>query len=209
MKKITAYLFSMIVVFSTLILSSCSSTIKLPQVPVEERYGVKIVTIAENEVKGYITYYGDYWFHDFNKNLYPAVSKSYLKALSKENRGDNSKMLWANHTTALPYFSSVALIYNEKKDIEKFEDKISKSLKKKYNGTMFEGANFNTKSGNFRRLSYLIYDEKTKTQTQHIEYFGVVKDKTLRIIFWTSDSNLIALNNETDNIMHTLSIEWY
>ena len=199
------------IIFYTLVIlvfTSCSSTIKLAEVPIDQNYGVQIISIEEGDAKGTLTYNGDYWFHNFDKNLYPTVSEPYLKYISKETKRDQSKMLWAAHTTIFPYISSTAVVYEEAKKIDKFEEKICKTLKKKQNATMIESTRFGTTSGRFRRLSYLIYDEQTKIQIQHIEYFGVVKDKTFRIIFWTSDSNLLALNNEADKIMQTLSMQW-
>lgn len=203
MKKIIFYILT---IFT---FASCSSTIKLTEVPIDKNYGVQTITIEEGDAKGTLTYNGDYWFHDFDKNLYPTVSEPYLKYVSKEVKKEKSKMLWATHTTVLPYISSAALVYNKAKDIDKFEDEIRKKLRKKHNATAIENYSYGTKAGKFTRLSYLVYDEETKIQTQHIEYIGILKDKTFRIIFWTSDSNLLALNNEADRIMQTLSVQWY
>lgn len=196
-------------ILTVFIFTSCSSTIKLTEVPIDKNYGVQTITIEEGEAKGKLTYNGDYWFHDFNENLYPTVSANYLKYISKETKREKAKMLWAAHTTVFPYISSTTLVYDEAKKIDEFEDKVRKTLRKKQNATAIETDQFSTKGGIFTRLSYLIYDEQTKIQTQHIEYLGVIKNRTFRIVFWTSDSNLLALNNETDKIMQTLSIVWY
>ena len=203
MKKIIFY------ILIILVFTSCSSTIKLTETPIEKKNGVQVININEGEAKGTIAYYSDYWFHDFNKKLYPTVSEPYLKFLSKETRGEKIKMLWAAHTTVFPYISTTVLVYNEAKKIGKFEEKICKNLKKKQNATAIESESFSTKRGKFRRLSYMILDEQTKIQTQHIEYLGVVKDRTFRVVFWTADSNLLVLNNEADGVMKTLSMQWY
>jgi hypothetical protein len=203
MKKIIFY------TLTILVFASCSSTIKLTEVPIEKNYGVQTISIEEGEAKGKITYNGDYWFHDFDDDLYPTVSEPYLKYLSKLTKKDNAKMLWAAHTTVLPYIASTALVYDEAKKIDGFQEDLRTDLRKKHNATAVENQSFGTKAGEFQRLSYLIYDDETRIQTQHIEYIGVIKNKTFRIIFWTSDSNILVLNNETDRIMQTLSVQWY
>ena len=200
MKKIIFY--TLII----LVLASCSSTIKLVEVPIDEQYGVQIVSIEEGEAKGTLTYNGDYWFHDFDDGLYPTVSESYLEYISKETNREQSKMLWAAHTTIFPYISSVALVYNKVENMADFEAEIRKELRKKENATRIDSERFVTESGRFKKMSYFIYDEETKIQTRHIEYLGTVKDKTFRVVFWTSDSNPLVLNDEADQIMQTLSV---
>jgi len=186
--------------------NSCTSIIKL-QPSITNENGNQ--TIELPTVKTKILYPGDYWFHDFDLALFPNANPDYLKLFTELNNSKRAIIQYAAHTTIQPYFSTTALIYSRRSDTKILLRELQEELINEYKASNFETEDFGTKAGNFTQLFYNINHPKLKTQARFVEYIGQLKEQTIRIIFWTIDSNNRSLTNESEKIIKTLSMEWY
>lgn len=186
--------------------NSCSEILKLAS-NIQAENGHKIVVIPE--VKTKIIYPGDYDFHDFDADLFPVVRPDFLKDLRKLNHKKTGKLLYAGHTFIRPIFSSTAFLYQKKYNGKSFAEQLQKELKSDYEATSSEITPFGTKAGEFYQLTYYLENPKLKIKTQHVEYIGVLKERTIRVLFWTTDSNEQTIFRESEAIMKSLAMEWH
>ena len=166
MRKLILFLYTFILFFI-----SCKSVVEL-QPTIQKKDGIQEIKIKEGQIDASIRYNGDYWFHNFDNKLYPTISNLYLDDLKSLNKGTKVKMLWSSHTTVLPYFSSVAFVYDET-DVKKLEEDLFKHLKNNLKGTNIESEEFGNYTAQWTKMNYLVFDPITKTQTFHTEYFYI------------------------------------
>lgn len=190
------------------ILTSCASSVSL-QPNLVSNEGKQALHISNNNLKGSIDYYGDYLFHDFEKALFPSGSEAFFEDLKMLHKKKKATIVAAAHTTALPYFSTLFLVYNTSQEADVFEKNLKTHLINNLQASNYESEPIDTKAGRLQKAVYLIYNPKLKTQTTHIEYFGNVKNTMIRCVFWTADSNVLSLNKEADKIIKTLAVQWY
>jgi hypothetical protein len=181
---------------------SCSTVLKL-QPNIDKDGGFQVIHLEKAKTK--LTYPGDYWFHDFETSLFPNVHPDYLNEIKQLK----SKMQFAGHTTIQPYFSTIGVLYNKKLDLKNTIGELEDDFLNRYNVSNFEQETIGTKAGDFTQVFYNLTHPKLKTQSQHIEYYGHLKDKTIRLIFWTIDSHTRSLTNESERIVKSLAMEWY
>ncbi|MGB0983828.1 MAG: hypothetical protein ACPG19_07290, partial [Saprospiraceae bacterium] len=174
---------------------------------IQAKDGNKIISIPE--VKTTIAYHGDYVFHDFSNEYFPIVRTDFLKDLKKLNSKKMGRLLYASHTSIRPIFSSTAFLYEKKYNAKSFAEQLKKELRSDYQATNLEVSIYGTKAGEFYQLTYYIENPELKIKTQHVEYIGILKEKTIRIIFWTIDSNEQSIFRESEAIMKSLTMQWH
>ncbi len=115
--------------------NACTSTLQL-QPSVTKANGVQVVEIPEAKTK--LEYPGDYWFHDFDADLFPNAHPDFLILLRKEGKVKGQKMLFAGHTTIQPYFATASLLYDNPLNIDKYLRNKEEKLVSQYNASNFE-----------------------------------------------------------------------
>lgn len=192
-----------------LIVSSCASSIVL-QPSLTPNEGYRTLHISNHHLKGSIDYYGDYFFHDFQQALFPSISEAFFTDLRTLHQKKKATIVAAAHTTVLPYFSTVFLVYNTpQEEVDVFEKNLKIHLTNTLQVHTYESETIDTKVGQLQKATYHVYNPILRIENTHIEYFGKVKNTMIRCVFWTADSNALSLNKEADKIIKTLTVQWY
>ena len=149
---------------------------------------------------------GDYYFHPLERKYFPDTDKEFMEYLKVKLGNRKPKLMYSAHTTVPPYYSTVAVLYqNIQFDTTQLVN-IRTELQKRLKVSIKNSTEIVTNYGHATEIEYNASNTVTRIPTCYNEFFINNGSNVIRIYSWFIDCKEPIIKEELEGIVKTIGL---